>query len=36
MEGAISGVDTFEYKPELQQNGREVGSGRWCADTLEI
>ena len=21
MEGAISGVDTFDYKPELQKNG---------------
>ncbi|HYP06491.1 MAG TPA: DUF1501 domain-containing protein [Bryobacteraceae bacterium] len=27
MEGAISGVDTFEYKPELQNNGGKSGPG---------
>lgn len=27
MEGAISGVDTFEYKPELQKNGGKSGPG---------
>lgn len=27
MEGAISSVDTFEYKPELQKNGGKPGPG---------
>jgi hypothetical protein len=27
MEGAMSGVDTFEYKPELQSNGGKAGPG---------
>ncbi|HET6406345.1 MAG TPA: DUF1501 domain-containing protein, partial [Chthoniobacteraceae bacterium] len=27
MEGAMSGVDTFEYKPELQQNDGKGGPG---------
>ncbi|HYI92219.1 MAG TPA: DUF1501 domain-containing protein [Bryobacteraceae bacterium] len=27
MEGAISGVDTFEHKPELQKNGGKSGPG---------
>lgn len=27
MEGAMSGVDTFEYKPELQKNGGKGGPG---------
>lgn len=27
MEGAMSGVDTFEYKPELQANGGKGGPG---------
>src|SRR5687768_10721085 len=27
MEGAISGVDTFDYKPELQKNGGKSGPG---------
>jgi len=27
MEGAMSGVDTFEYKPELQANGGKAGPG---------
>ncbi|HMF78375.1 MAG TPA: DUF1501 domain-containing protein [Bryobacteraceae bacterium] len=27
MEGAMSGVDTFEYKPELQKNGGKSGPG---------
>jgi hypothetical protein len=27
MEGAMSGVDTFEYKPELQKNGGKAGPG---------
>jgi hypothetical protein len=27
MEGAMSGVDTFDYKPELQKNGGKGGPG---------
>jgi hypothetical protein len=27
MEGAVSSVDTFEYKPELQKNGGKSGPG---------
>jgi hypothetical protein len=27
MEGAVSGLDTFEYKPELQKNGGKSGPG---------
>jgi hypothetical protein len=27
MEGAMSGVDTFDYKPELQRNGGKSGPG---------
>ncbi|MES2707626.1 MAG: DUF1501 domain-containing protein [Verrucomicrobiota bacterium] len=27
MEGAMSGVDTFEYKPELQKNGGKTAPG---------
>ena len=27
MEGAMSGVDTFDYKPELQSNGGKSGPG---------
>jgi hypothetical protein len=27
MEGAMSGMDTFEYKPYLQQNGGKTGPG---------
>src|ERR1700730_5628267 len=27
MEGAMSAVDTFEYKPELQKNGGKAGPG---------
>ena len=27
MEGAMSGVDTFDYKPELQNNGGKSGPG---------
>src|ERR1700690_3609982 len=27
MEGAMSGVDTFDYKPELQGNGGKSGPG---------
>ena len=36
MQGAISQMDTFEYKPQLQQRRREARPGRRNPDRLEV
>ncbi len=36
MEGAISQVDTFEYKPQLQKDGGKAWARRRHADRVEI